>query len=57
LLEFRVLHLQFDLVDLQFVEQPPGVGLRLGISGLSPPFALPLTQLSFGVAAQLGGIG
>ena len=27
LLEFRVLHLQFNLVDLQFVEQPSRVGL------------------------------
>ncbi len=33
-LELGVLHLQFDLVDLQFVEQPLGVGCRLRISSL-----------------------
>ena len=45
-LQFLVLHLQFDLVDLQLVEQGPGVDLGRALRGRGVPLA--------GVALPLG---
>ena len=50
--EFLVLHLQFDLVDLQFVNEALRVGFRPDWAGLR----LLLPQALFGAAAQFGGL-
>jgi hypothetical protein len=47
LLEFLVLHLQLDLVDLQFVDEALRVGFGPGLPCLRPP----LSQARFGAAA------
>ena len=52
--QLGVLHLQFNLMDLQFMEQPPGI--RSGLHHASFQFLL-LPQLGFGPTAQLGGLG
>ena len=49
-LQFLVLHLQFDLVDLQFVDQGPRVDLGRGRIALGRPGVQTLLRL----AAQLG---
>ena len=51
-LEFFVLHLQLDLVDLQFMDEVLHVGFGTGL----PAFRLRLPQALFGAAAQAAGI-
>ena len=54
LLQLGVLHFQFNLMDLQFVEEPPGI--RSGLRRARFRFLL-LPQPGFGPTAQLNGIG
>ena len=51
LAQLGILHLQFDLVDLQFVEQP----LRLGLGPWIGQLCGVGTQLLFRLTAQFGG--
>jgi hypothetical protein len=53
LLEFFILHLQLDLVDLQFVEQV----LRAGVACGPARSRVLVPQALFGVAANFGGSG
>jgi hypothetical protein len=48
------LHLQFDLVNLHFVEQPLHVKGRQGLSSLHAPILALFQQSSFGEATQFG---
>jgi hypothetical protein len=52
-LEFRVLHLQLDLVDLKLMEKPLRIGLCPGGGGR---FSHSCAQLLFSKAAQLSFI-
>jgi hypothetical protein len=51
--QLGVLHLQFNLMDLQFVKQPPGI--RSGLRDASSQFLL-LPQPGFGPTTQLSGL-
>ena len=53
LLEFFVLHLQLDLVDLQFMDEALGTG----VGSVLARFRALLPQAFLGAAAQLGGTG
>jgi hypothetical protein len=45
------LHLQFDLVNLQFVDKALGIGVGLGLARFRGPLSQPL----FGAAPKFGG--
>jgi hypothetical protein len=52
--QLGVLHLQLNLMDLQFVKQPPGIRSRLRHASFQ--FLL-LPQMGFGPTAQFCGLG
>ena len=51
-MQLLVLHLQLDLVDLQFVDEPLGIGLCPGRGA----FRRGRSQSRFRPAAQFGGV-
>jgi hypothetical protein len=53
LLEFFVLHLQLELVDLQFMDEALGISVGSGLAR----FRMLLPQPLFGAVAQLGSTG
>ena len=51
-LKLGILHLQLDMVDLQFMQQPLGFHGRAGDTGLLRPLLWHFIEPSFGLLAQ-----